>query len=431
MSNGVRYTPTFAMPSEYEQQAMEARRRRRMAEMLAAQAYQPSEGGVAPIPTAAPLVQGLQAFLTARQLKKAEEAEEKAQQADIEGFRKLLEELGPRSQIAAPTAADIAGSVGMPQISEDGTVSYGQTTMPKLGMESVMPTAEERERTLENALFTGSPTARKYAELMMAQKPEGKVMEFGGQLLNVSGDQATPVTMGGKAVTAPSTAEATPLARLIAERDALLPNDPRRSIYDDAIAKETTRPAGPVTNVYSGSAIAGVDEEGNPIYAQLSRTGGEPSVVKGIRPAPKGMNEGQAKAAGFADRIYEAIPAFETGALPLEAAMVAEAPLGLGNYALTPGQQTFLQAERNFINAVLRRESGATILPEEFKNARQQYIPQPGDSAQVIAQKKRNRETVLNSMARDAGPSYKLPAASMTGSGFGESGGWGKAEVVK
>ena len=432
MSNGVRYTPTFAMPSEYERQAMEARRRRRMAEMLAAQAYQPQEGGVAPIPTAAPLVQGLQAFLTARQLKKAEEAEAKAQEADVEGFRKLREELGPRSQIAAPSAADIAGSVGMPQISEDGTVSYGQTTMPKLGMESVMPTAAERERTLENALFTGSPTARKYAELMMAQKPETKTMEFGGQLLNVSGGQATPVTMGGKPVTAAmEPGEMSGVARLIKERDALLPDDPRRAIYDAAIAKETTRPAAPVTNVYSTTAVAGVDEEGNPVFFQPSKTGGQPSIIEGVRPAPKGMNVDQAKAAGFADRIYEANPAFEIGALPLEATMAAEAPLGLGNYALTPGQQTFLQAERNFINAVLRRESGAVISPEEFKNARQQYIPQPGDSPQVIAQKKRNRETVLNSLSRDAGPSYKLPAVSMTGSGFGESGGWGKAEVVK
>jgi hypothetical protein len=205
MANEVRYTPTFAMPSEYEQQAMEARRRRRMAEMLAAQAYQPQEGGVAPIPTAAPLVQGLQAFLTARQLKKAEEAEEKAREFDIEGFRKLREELGPREQIAAPSAVDIAGSVGMPQISEDGTMSYGQGAMPKLGMESVMPTAEERERTLENALFTGSPTARKYAELMMAQKPEREefgttpvMSETGEYVVFGKGGTARPTGVRGK-----------------------------------------------------------------------------------------------------------------------------------------------------------------------------------------------------------------------------------------
>ena len=249
MSNGVRYTPTFAMPSEYEQQAMEARRRRRMAEMLAAQAHQPQDVGVAPIPAAAPLVQGLQAFLTARQLKKAEEAEQKAQQADIEGFRKLLEELGPRSQIAAPTAADIAGSVGMPQISEDGTVSYGQTTMPKLGMESVMPTAEERNRTLETALFTGSPTARKYAELMMAQKPD--VEEFYAPTETKAGLVQFGKRGGVKETkfeAAPKEIAPTTLARLQAERAAMLPGDPRIPAHDQAIQSEIGSKT-PTTNI--------------------------------------------------------------------------------------------------------------------------------------------------------------------------------------
>jgi hypothetical protein len=105
MANGVRYTPTFAMPSEYEQQAMEARRRRRMAEMLAAQAYQPQEGGVAPIPTAAPLVQGLQAFLTARQLRKAEEAEQKAAETESEYAKRLAGRLAGGYEYK-PTAED-------------------------------------------------------------------------------------------------------------------------------------------------------------------------------------------------------------------------------------------------------------------------------------------------------------------------------------
>ena len=71
---------TFALPDAYQQQAAEARRRRRMAEMLAQQAYQPGDIQNAPIPAAAPLVQGLQAFLTARAARKADEAEEGAEE---------------------------------------------------------------------------------------------------------------------------------------------------------------------------------------------------------------------------------------------------------------------------------------------------------------------------------------------------------------
>jgi len=71
---------TFALPDEYQRQASEARRRRRMAEMLAQQAYQPGDIQNAPIPRAAPLVQGLQAYLTARAGRKADEAEERAEE---------------------------------------------------------------------------------------------------------------------------------------------------------------------------------------------------------------------------------------------------------------------------------------------------------------------------------------------------------------
>lgn len=51
-----------------------------------------------------------------------------------------------------------------------------------------------------------------------------------------------------------------------------------------------------------------------------------------------------------------------------------------------------LQAQRDFINAALRRESGAAIAESEFENARLQYFPQPGDTEAVVKQKQKNRE---------------------------------------
>lgn len=69
--------------------------------------------------------------------------------------------------------------------------------------------------------------------------------------------------------------------------------------------------------------------------------------------------------------------------------------VGLGtaaNWTQSGEQQQVEQAQRDFINAVLRRESGAAIAESEFANARQQYFPQIGDSPEVIAQKRKNRE---------------------------------------
>ena len=82
--------------------------------------------------------------------------------------------------------------------------------------------------------------------------------------------------------------------------------------------------------------------------------------------------------------------------------------LGLGaNAMLSPESQRYDQAKRNFINAVLRRESGAVISEGEFKNADVQYFPQPGDSEAVKLQKAQNRRTAIDGLAAGAGPLAK------------------------
>lgn len=203
MSNGVRYTPTFALPSEYEQQAMEARRRRRMAEMLAQQAYQPQEGGVAPIPTAAPLVQGLQAFLTARQLRKAEEAEEKAQKADVEGVRNLLRELGPKEYSGAESAIEEMRQTAMPgALSADGSYTPSAITPSAKPIEmpytEAAPTGQARQDLLMQTAFGGSPRAAKLAETLLAAKPETE--EFGTTPIKGKGGKYYLASKAGRLV---------------------------------------------------------------------------------------------------------------------------------------------------------------------------------------------------------------------------------------
>lgn len=65
------------------------------------------------------------------------------------------------------------------------------------------------------------------------------------------------------------------------------------------------------------------------------------------------------------------------------------------------------QAERNFVNSILRRESGAAISSSEFKSAEAQYFPRAGDSPQVLAQKKANRMQALEGMRVAAGPAWQ------------------------
>lgn len=75
----------------------------------------------------------------------------------------------------------------------------------------------------------------------------------------------------------------------------------------------------------------------------------------------------------------------------------------VANFMKTDKRQKFEQAQRNFVNSVLRVESGAVISPEEFANAAQQYFPQPWDSKAVMEQKRKNREISTFNMFNSAG----------------------------
>jgi hypothetical protein len=70
-------------------------------------------------------------------------------------------------------------------------------------------------------------------------------------------------------------------------------------------------------------------------------------------------------------------------------------------------QQEYDQAKRNFISAVLRKESGASISQAEFANEEKKYFPQPGESESTTKQKQRARELAIEAMIIQAGPGAK------------------------
>jgi hypothetical protein len=81
-------------------------------------------------------------------------------------------------------------------------------------------------------------------------------------------------------------------------------------------------------------------------------------------------------------------------------------------------QQQVEQARRDFVNAVLRQESGAAIAESEFSNATRQYFPQPGDTKDVITQKAQNRKLAIQGLKNNAGKaafSAPVPAAGSDG----------------
>jgi hypothetical protein len=115
------------------------------------------------------------------------------------------------------------------------------------------------------------------------------------------------------------------------------------------------------------------------------------------------------KAAGFGRRLEQAEGVFEK----LADQGYDRTEFGQSFRSILPGftkpdeLKSQEQAERNFVNAVLRRESGAAISASEFDSAEEQYFPRPGDTPQVIEQKRQNREQVLNQLRAEAGNAWE------------------------
>lgn len=167
------------------------------------------------------------------------------------------------------------------------------------------------------------------------------------------------------------------------------------------------------------------DPNGNTQFVRFNPRTGEMAPVAGAAPAPSQpnnpfsaggkFNEGQGKAAGFTDRMLQSEGILSgingQGGVQGQGTSAVQTALsaipGVGNYLTGTDRQKFEQAKRDFVNAQLRRESGAAISPSEFDSANRQYFPVPGDSSEVIAQKAANRRAAIEAMGREGGPSYR------------------------
>ena len=91
------------------------------------------------------------------------------------------------------------------------------------------------------------------------------------------------------------------------------------------------------------------------------------------------------------------------GAVPLIGDSLSNLGGALTNWTASEGQQSTDQARRNFVTAVLRKESGAAISPSEFANEERKYFPQLGDSQSTIKQKQQARELAIKALEVQAG----------------------------
>lgn len=123
------------------------------------------------------------------------------------------------------------------------------------------------------------------------------------------------------------------------------------------------------------------------------------------------MNEAQSKDGLYASRMFQSekvLRDVEDVGKDLGQKAKSSIPV-VGNYLVSEKYQKFDQARRDFLNATLRRESGAVISDSEFDNGNKQYFPQPGDSKEVVEQKRRNRAEAIKGIASGGGQGYRPP----------------------
>lgn len=139
------------------------------------------------------------------------------------------------------------------------------------------------------------------------------------------------------------------------------------------------------------------------------------------------LTQGQEKATGFFGRAAQSqiiLNDLENQGTLMRNYIAGTVPFG--NFLRTSEGQRYDQAKRDFINAILRQESGAVIGESEFASAEKQYFPQPGDTADVIAQKRRNREAAIAGLKVASGPGAEMVGgngnAKGNGNGFSVTG---------
>jgi len=183
---------------------------------------------------------------------------------------------------------------------------------------------------------------------------------------------------------------------------------------DKFVIKEQENPDGTKTFVrVSTDGPEGVINTGAPA----------PSVQPGNPFGPGKFNEGQGKAAGFADRMLQSegilsgvapspgqegpvTPSVQNLGTDVYQTALGKIP-GASNYLTSSDKQKYEQAKQDFIIAQLRRESGAAISKDEFVKAEQQYFPSPGQGPEIVKQKALTRRAAIEAMGREGGQSYR------------------------
>jgi hypothetical protein len=438
----------FNLPSPYQSEMADIARRQKMAEIMQQQAFQPAEtfsyNGIqartSPLTGIAKALQGYMAAKTQKDLIGEQKAlGEKAQRESASDFATLFGHMqGQEAKPVRPpaTAIDDQGNFNemLPAVPAraPGTVDPSilaalrdpqakQLAMSQLlaQMRPQAPIAVKEGETLfdprTGKTIFSQPKADKIKETQILMGDDGVPTLFGitesGERKNlgtaqrvVSPDTQARLTqertLADRAFNSLSAAQQQQ-ARQDAQRLGISLEDLKLRQYqaqNPAMSFQETESGAMAFNPRTGTATPVLTPAGTPLQSGRPLTEAQ---AKGTLFATRAsaadqvlndIGQGGKVQPGILKRAGEALP------------FIGEGVGAMLNVTQSPQQQQVEQAQRDFVNAILRQESGASISPSEFANAQRQYFPQPGDSPQVIAQKAANRRNAVAGLSVQAGP---------------------------
>ena len=392
----VKQVQVFSLPTEYERQTAEARRREMMAEMLAQQAYDPGQYQGAPIPKAAPVVKALEGYLRGREMRKAREAGEAAEKAGRTEFADYIRSFEPERRTVS--TADVAAmEMPTPSIDASGRVAYtpasaiaapnqqvsGSSMTDPLQMQVGGPLsmAQRRARALEGFEST-NPMVQQFAATQYEKTmPRELDLKLGAinpaevDMASVAEAQRTGDISRIKPRAKP--AEATKPVTRIGSEDL---GDRVRTYFSDGSSKDTPKGLAPTAPKEEKPQTASEGER-----KDAYNLGRVVTAANQIQSATK--TEPQSVRPGFGE------------------AAIGMLPFGIGEdikyRAQSPQRQIIDSAQTDLIDAALTLATGAAYTKEQLAGQVRSLIPRYGESDESIAAKDaRLRELMSNAKVR-------------------------------
>ncbi|MCG6365118.1 phage DNA ejection protein [Vibrio fluvialis] len=201
----------------------------------------------------------------------------------------------------------------------------------------------------------------------------------------------------------------------IAKRELALKEQSSKKSGQKKLFKIQKMPDGSLTKFYSDGTEESVSQS-DPVKTDDMR---KPLSINEADAILLKAPEGAKQAAGFAIRINDSLAGMdaltESGQVsPARAALISRA-LGNGtvaNLTLSPAEQAYMVHATDAVNAVLRKDTGAAIVPAEMTEYGRLYLPQPGDSQKVIEVKRKKLEGRFRTFRGESGLAYEAMKVS-------------------